>query len=128
MDTFPNFPDMWRGLVSRVAELERQTLGPWQALTLINGFANTGAPYAPAAFSTDRLGRVYLRGVIQRGEDQASATFISAFVLPFGARPPFELELGSARRIQVNGTAAFLVAGGGAVKRHYLDDISFRVT
>ena len=54
----------------------------WVAPTLINSWANTGAPFATTAYLKDPLGFVHLKGRIMTGASGAIA-----FVLPAGFRP-----------------------------------------
>ena len=55
-------------------------------VTFTNSWANTGGGAAPAGFYKDPFNTVYLRGVIDSG-----ATANSAFTLPLGYRPEYEL-------------------------------------
>lgn len=59
-------------------------LPTWHAPSLINSWTNFGAGTAPAAYSKDATGRVWLRGAISGGANGSVA-----FVLPAGFRPPY---------------------------------------
>lgn len=70
------FADRFASLERRMAAVERGSLNraisetvnaPWIAPTLLNGFFNHGAGTAPAGYYADALGRVHLRGWIERG-------------------------------------------------------------
>ncbi|MBL1177832.1 hypothetical protein [Pantanalinema sp. GBBB05] len=54
----------------------------WSAPTLLNGWANYGAPLNPAGYWRDSFGVVHLRGVVANG-----AAGTNLFVLPTGYRP-----------------------------------------
>ena len=53
-------------------------------VTFQNSWANQGGGAAPASFFKDKMGMVYLRGVIDTG-----ATSTVAFTLPKGYRPEY---------------------------------------
>ena len=85
----------------------------WQNATLVNGWVNYGAPYAPVSFRKDGWGFVHLRGLAKTGP-AASVMF----TLPAGYRP----AAGDQQFIGVlaNGAMAFIeigdsVAGGPAL-------------
>lgn len=124
MDTWPNFPEMWRGLVSRVAEMERQTLGvakaqaakanaeldtnraaAWQSVALLNGYTDVGI--APFGYYRDSFGRVYFRGRIQAPSPPPAAGALM-FVVAANYKPAYHELLGF-------GSDAVWVESGGNV-------------
>lgn len=100
-DRLPSYVHEARKMKSRVAELEKRQMGraqaeldanrdaEWQAATLVNGFSNAGAGYAPAAFYKDTFGRVFVRGRVSQGGTFAPVTI---FTLPAGFRPVYRHE------------------------------------
>src|SRR5256885_3197274 len=60
------------------------TFSGWTAMTLLNSWANLGAPYSAAAFRLMPDGTVALRGVIINGT-KTDGTVVAT--LPVGCRP-----------------------------------------
>lgn len=65
--------------------LEFASARRWIAPTLINSWANYGAPDGPVGYMKDRNGIVHIRGVVYR--TVAGYASITMFVLPVGYRP-----------------------------------------
>ena len=148
MDRFPDFPNMWRELVSRVGEIERQTLGrarleleanraaEWQPLNPINGYSFAGAGYAPPACYRDTFGRVYLRGVVKApASTPSSGTPILVLpgpseADPTGYRPPYQhaFSAGTDPPVQLVVQANGVLYPAQAVFACVFDAVSFRTT
>ena len=69
-----------------------EALGVWQDATLINGWANFGAPFHAVGYNLDSLGVVRLRGVAYG----TASTGTVIFTLPDILRPLDRLILGVA--------------------------------
>lgn len=83
-DAFNIIDQAIRSLDARLRALANQqpALQAWVAPTLINAWANTGAPYQLAGYWKDPYGTVHLRGRVDTG-----VTPSDIFVLPAGYRP-----------------------------------------
>lgn len=97
------------GVASRVSNLERndaadQSDGVWQTPTLVNSWANFGAPYANARYMR-KNGIVYVQGMVKTG---AKGTVI--FTLPTGFRPAADLAFSA----QIQGRTTTLASTGTA--------------
>lgn len=88
--------DTLASLERRMAAVERGSLNraisetvaaPWIAPTLLNGYFNHGAGTAPAGYYEDELGRVFLRGWVERGS--IPGVPITVFTLAVGYRPAY---------------------------------------
>lgn len=60
----------------------------WFAPTLLNGWANYGAPYEPAGFYIDPSGRVHIRGLVKNGTTGWTTPILT---LPNGYWPPYDV-------------------------------------
>jgi hypothetical protein len=132
----------------RLADIERQVriqqrISPaatndravsWQTPTLVNSFSNWGSGYAPVAYYMDSVGRVYLRGAVQRPSNTQPLTI---FTLDVGYRPLYQHDFQVPTWLaSVLDTGAISVLASGAVQlfggfqgtgaRFVLDSISFR--
>lgn len=82
----------------------------WAAPTLINSWANTGAPYQTARYAIQAPGIVQVQGVVTGGTSGQDI-----FVLPFGFRPEQALTFTSANIIS-GGVAVIRVEADGSVQ------------
>jgi hypothetical protein len=100
--------------------------GTWTAPTLINGFANFGAPFLVAGYMKDAQGFVHLRGLIANAGAEADG--VVAFVLPAGYRPSATVRASAANGsyvdIDSSGNVAIRPATGAGSNRA-LDAITF---
>jgi hypothetical protein len=122
----------------RIAALERRPMldrASWQSAALINGFQNSGAPYAPAGFYIDSQGLVHLRGRVSQGSDLAPVTM---FVLSQGFRPAYRHEFPTSANfadsvtqslisVLANGNVVLELGDAGFGFPVNLDPIYFRV-
>lgn len=93
----------------------------WQTPSLLNSWANVGAPYADTGYYKDPHGLVHLRGALDTGSPPSVA-----FVLPTNYRPQatlsFSVPDGATVEVESDGSVN-IQAAVGAVS---LDAISFR--
>jgi hypothetical protein len=98
---------------------------PWTDATLLNAWANLGAPFANAGYYLDELGIVHLRGVVNGG---VASGVLPVFTLPAGFRPDtqilFIVYAGGGARMDISTAGdVLLVTGAGFLQ---LDNIHFR--
>lgn len=98
----------------------------WQTPTLLNAWANLGAPYSNAGYRKDTQGKVHLMGAVSAGVVGAGTPI---FTLPVGYRPATQkgcsvVSNNAFGRVDVlaNGNVEVIVGNNASV---LLDDISF---
>lgn len=97
-------------------------LQAWVVPTLAGGWANSGAPYAPAGYWKDLNAIVWLHGRVTGGSVPSTI-----FTLPVKYRPQYTLSFyvaPSGAVVTVDATGAVAVASGATPVS--LDNISFR--
>lgn len=117
--------------VGAIKQSFSQSDSGWVAPTLLNGWANFGAGYAPAGYR--KIGSViYLRGLVSGG---TATDGTSIFVIGAGFRTPFILAFPitnpnsptSDTRIEINSSGAVVVFGGVSNSYLSLDGITYTV-
>lgn len=103
------------------------SVGAWKTPTLLNSWADYGAPFAPTGYCVDTLGIVRLRGVVKSGTVGASTPI---FTLPSGFIPPYESMFavqssGAIGRVDIDASGNVIVYVGNNAYVS-LDGISFR--
>lgn len=100
------------------------------APSLINSWANIGAPYRNAGYWKDGFGMVHLQGAIKTGAGNTVA-----FILPAGYRPSATVALAPSYKVGQNGSTCWVTidssgnvtCGQGGSTGTGLDGLSFRV-
>jgi hypothetical protein len=105
-------------------------VSPWQVLVFAGIWTNYGSGFDTAAFRTDQLGKVHLRGLVTKNGALPTKEDTIA-TLPAGYRPKarmiFAVGSGSAGRVDVlpNGDIRWIFGGGAEKDYTSLDTISF---
>lgn len=105
---------------------EQLNVETWQLLTLINGWVNFGANYAPARYWKDPAGVVWVEGFVKSGTVGAIVT-----VLPVGYRPEYQQVFATAPNDNVAGRVLITTNGNltllnGATTGSSLIGVAFR--